>query len=66
METGTKEDTGKHSQTKQTVHCHVLVENWQWFGKEPEIYDGSVGVEIATVDGICRDVLSLLWFQFVK
>jgi len=46
METETTEDTGKHSQTKQTLHFHVLVENWQWFGNEPEIYDGNTGVTI--------------------
>ena len=27
METETTEDTGKHSQTEQTVHFHVLVDN---------------------------------------
>jgi hypothetical protein len=33
---------------------------------EPEIYDGNAGFKIATVDGICCDVPSLLQFQFVK
>jgi hypothetical protein len=66
METETTEDTGKYAQTKQTIHFYVLVENWQWFGNEPEIYDGNTVVKIGTVDDICHDVPSLLQFQFVK